>query len=48
MPIYHLTPIEKNELDKFISENLQKGYIQPSKSPMASSFFFVGKKGGDL
>jgi hypothetical protein len=22
MPIYHLTPIEKNELDKFISENL--------------------------
>jgi hypothetical protein len=48
MPIYHLTPIEKNELDKFISENLWKGYIWPSKLPMASSFFFVGKKGGDL
>jgi hypothetical protein len=48
MPIYHLTLIEKNELDKFISENLQKGYIRPLKSPMASSFFFVRKKGGDL
>ena len=48
MPVYHLTPQETNELDKFISENLRKGYIRKSKSPMASSFFFVGKKGGDL
>src|SRR5262249_52588563 len=48
MPIYHLTPKEKGELDKFITENLRKGYIRKSKSPMASSFFFVGKKGGDL
>ncbi|KAF7762626.1 hypothetical protein Agabi119p4_9219 [Agaricus bisporus var. burnettii] len=48
MPVYNLTPIERKELDKFIAENLRKGYIRQSKSPMASSFFFVGKKGGDL
>ena len=35
-------------MDKFIDENLTKGYIQPSKSPMASPFFFVAKKSGDL
>ena len=47
-PIYRLTPKERQELDKFIKENLKKGYIRESNSPMASSFFFVGKKGGDL
>ena len=30
--------------DKFLKENLEKGYIQPSQSPMASPFFFVDKK----
>ncbi|ESK82665.1 reverse transcriptase-rnase h-integrase [Moniliophthora roreri MCA 2997] len=35
---------EQQELDKFLSENLQKGYIRKSKSPIASPFFFVGKK----
>jgi hypothetical protein len=29
---------------EFIKENLQKGYIIKSKSPMASPLFFVGKK----
>ena len=48
MPVYNLTPKEREELDKFISENLRKGYIRKSQAPMASSFFFVGKKGGDL
>ena len=47
-PIYRLTPKERQELEKFIKENLRKGYIRESNSPMASSFFFVGKKGGDL
>ena len=46
--VYPLTPQEHTEMDKFINENLTKGYIQPSKSPMASPFFFVAKKSGDL
>jgi len=41
---YNLTPVEQVELDKFLKENLEKGYIRPSKSPMASPFFFVSKK----
>jgi len=41
---YNLTPIEQVELDKFLKENLEKGYIRPSQSPMASPFFFVSKK----
>ena len=28
----------------FLKENSEKGYIQPSQSPMASPFFFVDKK----
>ena len=34
-------------MDNFLEENLKKGYIQPSKSPMASPFFFVAKKDAD-
>jgi Reverse transcriptase (RNA-dependent DNA polymerase) len=43
---YNLTPEEQIELDKFLKENLDKGYIKPSQSPMASPFFFVKKKDG--
>jgi hypothetical protein len=39
---------EQLELDKFLKENLKKGYIWPSQSPMASPFFFVSKKDGKL
>ena len=35
-------------MDKFLKENLERGYIRPSQSPMASPFFFVGKKDGRL
>ena len=45
---YSLTPQEQIEMEKFLKENLEKGYIQPSKSPMASPFFFVDKKDGKL
>jgi hypothetical protein len=45
---YNLTPAEQIELDKFLKENLKKGYIRPSQSPMASPFFFVSKKDGKL
>jgi len=41
---YNFTLIEQFELDKFLKENLEKGHIQPSQSPMASPFFFVNKK----
>ena len=42
--IYPLTPQEQILQDRFLEENLRKGYIRPSKSPMASPFFFVAKK----
>ena len=45
---YNLTPAEQTELDKFLKENLDKGYIHPSQFPMASPFFFVNKKDGKL
>jgi hypothetical protein len=45
---YNLTLEENIELDKFLKDNLDKGYIQPSQSPMASPFFFVNKKDGKL
>jgi hypothetical protein len=41
---YNLTLAEQLKLDKFLKENLKKGYIWPSQSPMASPFFFVSKK----
>jgi hypothetical protein len=45
---YNLTLAEQIELDKFLKKNLEKKYIQPSQSPMASPFFFVSKKNGKL
>jgi hypothetical protein len=45
---YNLTLEEQKELDKFLDENLEKGYIQLSQSPQVSPFFFVKKKDGRL
>ena len=45
-PIYNLTQAEEEATKEFIKENLEKGYIKESKSPMASPFFFVPKKDG--
>ena len=45
---YSLMPQEQIEMEKFLAKKLEKGYIQPSKSPMASPFFFVEKKDGKL
>jgi hypothetical protein len=39
---------EQKTLDQFIQENLEKGYIVPFKSLMASPVFFVKKKTGEL
>ena len=46
--IYPLNPKEQAELDTYLKEGLEKGHLQPSKSEMASPFFFVAKKGGEL
>jgi len=46
--VYNLTPEEDKATKDFITENLEKGYIKESESPMASSFFFVSKKDGKL
>jgi len=43
-----LAPIEQKELDQFLKENLETGWIRPSKSPMASPVFFIKKKDGTL
>jgi Reverse transcriptase (RNA-dependent DNA polymerase) len=45
---YNLTLAEQIKLDKFLKENLVKGYIWPSQLPMVSPFFFVSKKDGKL
>ena len=44
-------PIAKSEqaaLDAMLKEQLEKGYIRPSKSPITSPFFFIKKKDGNL
>lgn len=46
--VYPLNPKEREEMRKFIKENLESGRIRPSNSPIAASFFFVGKKDGGL
>jgi hypothetical protein len=46
--VYPLSPGEDTALQTFLSENLAKGYIRPSKSPYAFPFFFIKKKNGDL
>ncbi len=35
-------------MEEYIKEALQQGFIRPSTSPAASSFFFVAKKDGGL
>ena len=46
--VYPLNPWEQKALDEFLEENLCTGRIGPSKSPMASPFFFIKKKDGSL
>ena len=44
--VYPLSQTHMKEADKFINENLEKGFIRPSKSQFASPLFFVDKKDG--
>ena len=46
--LYLLTKYEEDKLYNMIQEHLKRGTIRMSKSPQASSFFFVKKKKGDL
>jgi hypothetical protein len=46
--VYPMTQAEDHALDEFIDEQLEKGYIRPSKSQYTSSFFFIKKKDGKL
>ncbi|SJL09290.1 uncharacterized protein ARMOST_12667 [Armillaria ostoyae] len=46
--VYPLNRTKQEELNKFLEENFATGHIRPSKSPMASLFFFVKKKDGKL
>ena len=43
-----MTRAEDEALDDFLDEQLAKGYIRPSISPYASSFFFIKKKDDKL
>ena len=44
--VYPLSRKEREEVCKFIKEQLRKGYIRPSKSPQIVLVFFIGKKDG--
>ena len=47
-PIYPLTEAERDELKKYIKENLEKGFIRKSRSPAGAPVLFVKKKDGSL
>ena len=46
--IYNLSEPELAALKAFLDENLNKGFIRPSKSPCGAPVFFVKKKSGEL
>jgi len=44
--VYPLSREEREKVHEFISEQLRKGYIRPSKLPQMAPVFFVEKKNG--
>jgi len=46
--VYPMNRIEDEAVQKFLNDELEKGYIRESKSPYVSSFFFVKKKDGKM
>jgi len=44
--IYPLFKHKREEVQKFVDDQLRKRYIRPSKFPQTSLVFFVGKKDG--
>ena len=45
--IYPCFPLEQEEIDAFINDQLAKGYIHPSTSDQTSGVFFISKKDGN-
>ena len=46
--LYRMSQPELEVLSKYVKDNLKKGYIRPSNSPVASSVLFVRKPAGGL
>ena len=44
--VYSLSREEREEVQAFVEDQLQKGYIRPSKSPQTSPVHFVAKNDG--
>jgi len=44
--VYSLSREKREDVRKFVKEQLRKGYIRPSKSPQMTPVFFVEKKDG--
>ena len=44
--IYPLSRVEREEVQKFVKDQLRKGYIRPPKLLQISLVFFVPKKTG--
>ena len=42
--IYLLSRVEREEVQKFVKDQLRKGYIRPLKSSQTSLVFFVPNK----
>lgn len=47
-PLYAMSNLELKVLRKYLTENLAKGFIRPSSSPVSSPVIFVKKPGGGL
>ncbi|KAK1787438.1 hypothetical protein P4O66_002736 [Electrophorus voltai] len=45
---YPLSHLEERDIEDYMQEALEQGFIRPSTSPLAARFFFVKKKGGGL
>ena len=45
---YRMSPLELKEVERQLEELLEKGFIQPSKSPFGAPILFVRKKDGTL
>ena len=46
--VYPMNRVKDEAVQKFLHNELEKGYIHELKSPYASSFFFVHKKDGKM
>ena len=47
-PLYNMTEVEQEIVHKYVKDMLDKGLIQPSKSPCGAPILFAKKKDGSL